>query len=317
MRNRRPTAPVCRAEYGQLASCQQRERRPYNGTIREHHNQKEKRCNDAREYNARTRLGAPAGRRPRGSQPRFQQAISSRFSSRWKAGSLLASGGLRGRSNTAFPLSSPSATPGIVSYNFLTVKQRSSRLEWMDAGSSAESTRPPSRPEPSSSARFSAPYVFMMSSNNVYYNYLTGNGDCSGWSPAGVNVGAVAISSGVIPITNEPYVVMINGNNDVFYNYQVRTDLGGMVGCGSECRGAFRSRRASSRCRLSPAIYEPYVFMIEYGRNDVFYKLRNENGSWSGLVAGRHRGRRRVDLCHHARITSRLFRCKTEQAAST
>ena len=31
----------------------------------------------------------------------------------------------------------------------------------------------------------------------------------------------------------------------------------------------------------APAIFEPYVFMIN-GLNDVYYKVRNTNGSWSG-----------------------------------
>ncbi len=126
------------------------------------------------------------------------------------------------------------------------------------------------------------PYVFLLNSqNDVYYNYVNGSENWNGWSPVGVGVGAEAISSGVIPIANEPYVVMINGNNDVFYNYQLAggswagwSVVGVHVGALSVSTGVVQVSKA-------PAIYEPYVFMIN-GLNDVFYKIRNTNGSWSG-----------------------------------
>ena len=94
-------------------------------------------------------------------------------------------------------------------------------------------------------------------------------------------MGAKAISSGVIPIVNEPYVVMTNGNNDVFYNYQVSNGSWAgwsVVGAGV---GALSVSTGVIQASLSPAIYEPYVFMIN-GLNDVYFKVRNTNGSWSG-----------------------------------
>ncbi len=126
------------------------------------------------------------------------------------------------------------------------------------------------------------PYIFMLnSSNNIYYNYINASGNWNGWSPVGVGVGAKAISSGVIPITNNPYVVMINGNNDVFYNYQVSNgSWAGWSVVGADV-GALSVSTGIVRVSTAPAIYEPYVFMIN-GLNDVFYKVRNTNGSWSG-----------------------------------
>jgi hypothetical protein len=125
------------------------------------------------------------------------------------------------------------------------------------------------------------PYVFMISSNNVYYNYINGSGAWNGWSPAGVGVGARAISSGVIPIANEPYVFMINGVNDVFYNYQLSNgQWAGWSVVGANV-GALSVSTGIVLASVAPAIFEPYVFMIN-GLNDVYYKVRSTTGAWSG-----------------------------------
>jgi hypothetical protein len=126
------------------------------------------------------------------------------------------------------------------------------------------------------------PYVFMINStNSIYFNLMNNSGNWNGWSPVGVGVGAKAIASGVVPIVNQPYVVMINGNNDVFYNYE--TSVGSWAGwsiVGTNV-GALSVSTGIVQVSVSPAVFEPYVFMIN-GANDVYFKLRNSNGLWSG-----------------------------------
>ena len=89
--------------------------------------------------------------------------------------------------------------------------------------------------------------------------------------------GAVSISTGTIPITNTPYVVMINGNHDVYYNSQLSngswagwTPVGVSVGAVSVATGVIQAS-------LAPTFYEPYVVMMNTAR-DVYYKARRRTG---------------------------------------
>ncbi len=128
---------------------------------------------------------------------------------------------------------------------------------------------------------FLRPYVFMINAaENVYYNAINSTGTFSGWTPVGLNVGAASISSGVVPLVNSPYVVLINGNDDVYYNSQTSngawagwSPVGLNVGAVSVATGVIQTSRA-------PAIFEPYVVMMNTAR-DVWYTVRNANGTWS------------------------------------
>jgi hypothetical protein len=169
---------------------------------------------------------------------------------------------------------------GNVAYNFLTIKAGAPAWNGWTAISAGGGTTAIATGSVLVTP-FLRPYIFAISENNVYYNYINGSETWNGWSPVGMGVGAKAISSGVIPIVNEPYVVMTNGNNDVFYNYQVSNGSWAgwsVVGAGV---GALSVSTGVVQASLSPAIYEPYVFMIN-GLNDVYYKVRNTNGSWTG-----------------------------------
>ena len=125
------------------------------------------------------------------------------------------------------------------------------------------------------------PYVFMINSaQNIYYNSINSTGAFNGWTPVGVNVGAVSMTTGTIPIVNSPYIVMINGNHDVYYNSQTSNGgwsgwvpLGVGVGAVSVATGVIQTSKA-------PTFYEPYVVMMNSARN-VYYKVRNSNGTWS------------------------------------
>jgi hypothetical protein len=83
-----------------------------------------------------------------------------------------------------------------------------------------------------------------------------------------------------LPITNTPYVVMINGNHDIYYNSQSTSGVwtgwhpvGVGVGAVSVATGVIQAS-------LSPTIFEPYVFMTNTA-HDVYYAARQKTGSWS------------------------------------
>ncbi len=125
-----------------------------------------------------------------------------------------------------------------------------------------------------------APYVVMTNTaQNVYYNYQTPGGSWAGWSPVGVNVGGTQIATGVIrPSTAsalyEPYVFMINGNNDVFY--KIRSPNGSW---GSWSAVGLNVGAASiSAVTLSN---RPYVSMLN-GAGSMFVNFRLSNGAWAG-----------------------------------
>jgi hypothetical protein len=116
---------------------------------------------------------------------------------------------------------------------------------------------------------------------NIYYSNQDSSGNWNTFSAVGVNVGATSIASGLIPILNAPYVVMINAVNDVWFNY--RTPRGSWsgwspVGLGV---GAVQIATGVIRVSLAPTFFEPYVFMIN-GNHDVFFNVRKPNGTWSG-----------------------------------
>jgi hypothetical protein len=87
------------------------------------------------------------------------------------------------------------------------------------------------------------------------------------------------MASGSIPITSTPYVVMINGNRDIYYNSGLSN--GGWAGWTPVGIGDGAVEVATGVIQVSqrPAIYEPYVVMMNTAR-DVWYKVRNINGTW-------------------------------------
>jgi hypothetical protein len=177
---------------------------------------------------------------------------------------------------------------GNLSYNFLTVS--TGQLAWngwsqipLPGGIPATSIS--SGTVQTVTSPIPRPYVFMVNSaQDIYYNMANSSGNFSGWAPVGLNVGAVSISSGALPITNTPFVVMINGNHDIYYNSQLSdgawagwTPVGVNVGAVSITTGIYQPT-------LSPAFYEPYVFMTNTA-HDVYFKARQANGSWSNWSA--------------------------------
>ncbi len=171
---------------------------------------------------------------------------------------------------------------GNVSYNFLV--QQNGNVTWngwtqVPGGVGATTIATGTvLPRNSSIVR---PYVFLINTaQNVYYNSMNSAGAFNGWTPVGMNVGAVSMTTGTIPIVDSPYIVMINGNDDVYYNSQTSNGgwsgwvpLGVGVGAVSVATGVIQTSRA-------PAIYEPYVVMMNTARN-VYYKARSSNGTWS------------------------------------
>jgi hypothetical protein len=130
--------------------------------------------------------------------------------------------------------------------------------------------------------QFSRPDVFAVTtSNTVEYNFQNSSGSWNGWSQVGGNVGAIAISSGTIPVANAPYVVMINSNHDVYFNYQVSSGVWAgwtPVGVGV---GAAQVSTGILAVSSTPLVYEPYVFMLNAAHN-VYYSIRHTNGTWGG-----------------------------------
>jgi hypothetical protein len=169
---------------------------------------------------------------------------------------------------------------GNVSYNFLTVQNGQTVWNGWNLipggiGATAISTGTVL------ATPYLRPYVFLVNgAENIYYNSINSTGNFSGWSPVGINVGAVSIATGVLPISNSPYVVMINGDDNVYYESQMSngawagwTPVGVNVGAVEVSTGVIQAS-------LAPAVYEPYVVMMNTARN-VYYKVRNLNGSWS------------------------------------
>ena len=169
---------------------------------------------------------------------------------------------------------------GNLSYNFLTINSlgQASWNGWSQISGGIVTAISPGKVLVNGLLR---PNIFLLNSaDNIYYNYETVRGNWNGWSPVGVNVGATAISSGLIPLTNAPYVFLINTAGSVYYNYQTTggawagwSAVGVNVGASAISTGVLQ---VSS----SPAYFEPYVFMLN-GANDVYYKIRNTNGTWS------------------------------------
>jgi len=171
---------------------------------------------------------------------------------------------------------------GSISYNFLTISN-TGQIVWngwtpISGGVDALAISPGTV----AVNAFLRPDIFAVTtSNTILYNYQNSSGNWNGWSPVGGNVGAAAISSGLIPIANAPYVVMINGNHDVFYNYQ--TPGGSWAGWSPVGVGVGAAQISTGVIQVStaPTVYEPYVFMVNTN-HDVYYKIRNTNGSWGG-----------------------------------
>jgi hypothetical protein len=171
---------------------------------------------------------------------------------------------------------------GNVSYNFLNFS--SGQPVWngwvqVPGGVSATSISSGTLLPPNTSLPL--PYVFMVNTaQNVYFNTINTSGSFNGWTPVGMNVGAVSISTGTLPISNTTFVVMINGNDDIFYNSRLSsgvwtgwTPIGLNVGAVSIATGVIQAS-------LAPTFYEPYVFMTNTAHN-VYYKVRHPNGTWS------------------------------------
>jgi hypothetical protein len=127
---------------------------------------------------------------------------------------------------------------------------------------------------------FLRPYVFLVNGgDNIYYNAINSAGSFSGWTPVGVNVGAVSISTGVIPLTNSPFVVMINGGQNIYYNSQLSNGAwAGWSPVGVNV-GAIQVSTGVIQTSVAPAVFEPYVAMMNSG-NNVYYTVRNLNGTW-------------------------------------
>ncbi len=115
--------------------------------------------------------------------------------------------------------------------------------------------------------------------NSVYFNSQTSNGSWAGWSAVGVGVGASSISTGVIQVSTspaifEPYVFMINGANDVYYNQRTKTGtwtgwsaVGLNVGASSIAAVTYHN--------------QPTVSMLN-GGGSIYLNSRISNGAWSG-----------------------------------
>jgi hypothetical protein len=171
---------------------------------------------------------------------------------------------------------------GNVSYDFLTLVNGQPQFAgWTQVGGQVGATSISSGTalEPGSSVP--RPFVFLINTaQDVYFNSINTSGTFNGWSPVGLNVGAVSISSGTLPLTNTPFVVLINGNHDIYYNSQASSGVWtgwNPVGVGV---GAVSVATGVVQTSLSPTIYEPYVFMTNTAHN-VYYSVRQTNGAWS------------------------------------
>ncbi len=171
---------------------------------------------------------------------------------------------------------------GNVSYNFLTVVNGMTQWDgWNLVPGGVGATSISTGTVLAKPSAFLRPYVFLVNGgNNIYYNTINSTGNFSGWTPVGVNVGAVSISTGVIPITNNPYVVMINGGQNIYFNSQLSN--GAWAGWSQVAVnvGAVQVSTGVIQTSLTPAVYEPYVAMMNSGQN-VYYTVRNLNGTWS------------------------------------
>ena len=126
----------------------------------------------------------------------------------------------------------------------------------------------------------------------------------NGWTPVGINVGAVSISTGTLPITNTPFVVMINANDDVYYNSQLNdgvwtgwTPVGVNVGAVVDLD---RSHPDIARADVLRAVR----LHDEHGTERLLQGQANER-LVEQLVAGGHWRRCRVDLRDHDRQQAR------------
>ena len=171
---------------------------------------------------------------------------------------------------------------GNVSYNFLTVVN--GQPQWngfVQVGGAVGATSISSGTALEPGSTVPRPYVLMINTaQDVYFNSINTSGTFNGWTPVGLNVGAVSISSGSLPLTNTPFVVLINGNHDIYYNSQASSGVWtgwNPVGVGV---GAVSVATGVIQTSLSPTIFEPYVFMTNTAHN-VYYAVRQKNGSWS------------------------------------
>jgi len=225
----------------------------------------------------RSRAGRPAGAGRRRSARPLVERLEDR--------QLLAVSALSAVQQYGVPSVFAIDNTGNVSYNFLTVSNGT--VVWNGwtpiiggIGASAISTGTV-LPSPLVSAIL-RPNIFLLNTaNNIYYNSEDSRGNWNEWSPVGVNVGATAIATGLIPLANAPYVFMVNGADNVYYSYQAS---GGSwaawspVGVGV---GATAISTGVIQVSTSPAIWEPYVVMVN-GANDVYYQARSTNGTWGG-----------------------------------
>jgi hypothetical protein len=148
------------------------------------------------------------------------------------------------------------------------------------------------------------PYVFLINgANNIYYNYQTPSGTWAGWTPAGIGVGATAISTGVLqvsttlPVTThvhkmrpalhgharqqslapaifEPYIFMINGAGDVYYEMRNADGSFGPlspvgIGVGATVISAYTLNT------------RPYVTILN-GAGAIYTNFATASGAWAG-----------------------------------
>jgi hypothetical protein len=127
------------------------------------------------------------------------------------------------------------------------------------------------------------PFVVLVNgAQNVYYDAINSTGNFAGWSPVGINVGAVSIATGTGPLNNSPYVVMINGSDNIYYNSLMSNGAwAGWSPVGVNV-GAVQVSTGVIQTSLAPAVFEPYVVMLN-GAGDVWYTARNQNGTWQGF----------------------------------
>jgi hypothetical protein len=124
------------------------------------------------------------------------------------------------------------------------------------------------------------PYVFLINgAQDVFYSQRTASGSFSTWSPVGVGVGAVSISTGVIQVSSaptvyEPYLFMINGAENVYYNQ--RNPSGSWTGWSAV--GINVGATSISALTLGN---QPYVTMLN-GAGDVWLNFRKSHGTWAG-----------------------------------
>jgi hypothetical protein len=128
------------------------------------------------------------------------------------------------------------------------------------------------------------PDVFLLNtSGDIYFNYQTDSGQFAGWSPVAIGVGASAISTGTIPIYNEPYLFLLNGAGNVYYTQE--TSSGSWTPFSAVGVGVGGYAIASGTVRVStfPNVYEPYLFLLN-GAGNIYYTQKTTSGSWENWI---------------------------------